>query len=526
MRDRTRFDRRTLFGASTAALSCRGSQAASARPPARARLGINLAPPDDYGSELPFADLFRLSREWISQREGRDWGQGPRLDLDPHGWVKHLERGCRADAMTMVSIDGHAPPGTYTVLYDGEGRLEADGAEVVRSAPGRLQVAVKASCDGVTLRLLETNPRNYLRNIRFLRPGTEASYKQNPWDAAFLDRWRGVSALRFMDWQRTNGSKQRRWSDRPVPEQATYTEKGVPFELMIDLATRLEADPWLCIPHEADDDYVRRLATLVRDRLSPRRMAWIEYSNEVWNGMFEQHRHAEKQGQKRGLGGDAFEGTMHYVAQRSTEIFQIAEQVLGGTQRLCRVLPGWAGNVDASNKTLRFRDAGHRADVLAVAPYLGVNAAPEGDPPTAHTIAGWSLDQLFEHLERKVLPEVIGEIKEAKQAADKYGVRLVAYEGGQHLVGVPGAEKDEALTRLFQQANGHPRMGDIYRRYFAAWTDAGGDLFCHYHSVARWSKWGSWGLLQTHDQPPGTSPKFMATMGWARARGQRVKLPG
>jgi hypothetical protein len=516
--------RRTFLGLG-AVLSCRS--AGGAQVAARPRLGINLAAPDDFGSELPFADVFRCSREWISQRENAEWGKGPPLELDAHGWVKRLERGASADAAMMMGIEGHVPGGVYTALHEGQGRItmRGEGVRVLDSQPGRLTAQVPPSCDGLFLRVEETNPRNYVRNIRVLRPGTEATYRQNPWHSAFLDRWRGMAALRFMDLQRTNDSKLRRWADRPLPDDATYSPKGVPLELLVDLANRLDADPWFCVPHLADDDFVHRFATLVRDRLNPRRIAWVEYSNEVWNGSFSQHRHAEAQGQSRRLGGDPFEGALHFTASRSAEIFQICEQVFGGTRRLCRVVPGWAGNAEASAKVLRYRDCGRRADVLAVAPYLSLTPGPEGDPPTAPTVAGWTLDRLFEHLERKVLPESITEMKESRQAADRYGLRLVAYEGGQHLVGVQGAENDKTLTRLFHAANADRRMGELYRRYLAAWVEAGGDLFCHYSSVVPWSKWGSWGLLPYHDQPPRSSPKFMATMAWGRSLGQRLSGP-
>jgi hypothetical protein len=520
-------DRRSFLGLGAAALSCRnagGGPRAAARP----RLGINLAAPDDFGSELPFVDLFRLSRQWVSQRAGADWGKGPRLDLDGRGWIKRLDRNCAAEAPLLVGIPGHVPAGIYTVLYEGEGRvnLRGDGIKMASSQPGRLGVEIPASTDGVFLRLEETNPRNYVRNIRFVRPGFEATHRDNPWHPSLLERWRGMAALRFMDMQRTNDSKLRRWADRPVIEDATFSAKGVPIELLVDLANRLEADPWFCIPHLADDDFVHRFATLVRDRLAPGRVSWIEYSNEVWNGSFDQHKYAESQGRSRHLGREPFEAALHYTAQRSTEIFQIWEQVFGGTQRLSRVLPGWAGNAEASGKVLRFRDCGQRADALAVAPYLSLTPGPDGETPTARTVASWSVAQLFDHLERKVLPEAVDAIKDSRQEADRYGLRLVAYEGGQHLVGIQGAENDDTLTRLFQAANADRRMGDLYRRYFAAWVEAGGDLFCHYSSVGNWSKWGSWGLLRYHDQPPYTSPKFVATMAWGRSLGQRVKVPG
>jgi len=46
--------------------------------PERSRLGMNIAGLADWNTELPFVDVFRLSRTWISQREGEAWGNGPR----------------------------------------------------------------------------------------------------------------------------------------------------------------------------------------------------------------------------------------------------------------------------------------------------------------------------------------------------------------------------------------------------------------------------------------------------------------
>ena len=61
-------------------------------PRATPRLGMNLSGPADWNTELPFVDVFRLSRAWISQRRGSGWGEAPPLELDECGWVKHLEQ--------------------------------------------------------------------------------------------------------------------------------------------------------------------------------------------------------------------------------------------------------------------------------------------------------------------------------------------------------------------------------------------------------------------------------------------------
>jgi len=123
------------------------------------------------------------------------------------------------------------------------------------------------------------------------------------------------------------------------------------------------------------------------------------------------------------------------------------------------------------------------------------------------------------------LPQSIQWIRAQKKVADKYGLKLIAYEGGQHMVGVGGGQDNDTITKLLQAANAHPRMADIYRRYFEAWTAEGGDLFCYFASTSAWSKWGSWGILQWYDEDARKSPKFMATMRWARQCGQDVCLP-
>ncbi len=92
------------------------------------------------------------------------------------------------------------------------------------------------------------------------------------------------------------------------------------------------------------------------------------------------------------------------------------------------------------------------------------------------------------------------------------GLKVLAYEGGQHLVGVGGAENNEKLMDLFIAANRAPRMKDIYLEYLRAWKDAGGDMFMIFSSTGAPSKWGSWGILEYQGQDPATAPKDEAVM--------------
>ena len=79
----------------------------------------------------------------------------------------------------------------------------------------------------------------------------------------------------------TNNSPQVNWHDRPQPKDASYASKGVPLELMIDLANRLNAEPWFCLPHQANDDYIKQFASIVGASLNPHLRAWVEYSTHL-----------------------------------------------------------------------------------------------------------------------------------------------------------------------------------------------------------------------------------------------------
>jgi hypothetical protein len=122
------------------------------------------------------------------------------------------------------------------------------------------------------------------------------------------------------------------------------------------------------------------------------------------------------------------------------------------------------------------------------------------------------------------LPETMQWIKNNKKLANDYGLALVGYESGQHLVGVGGAENNDKLTQLFMAANADARMGDVYAKSFSMWQQLGGDLTCAFNSVGGWSKWGSWSLLRHYKEAASSSPKFSATFKWAISRGQKMTL--
>lgn len=474
-------------------------------------LGINIAGVTYWTSEIVFVDLFKHSQTWKSQAPGKGYDQGGPLDLTETGWVRSLNgNGHFADSIILSRPPLGYPAGVYTCFYDGQGSIQFGyRMKVVEETPGRIRVQVNADQDLLTLRITETNPADPVRNIRFVLPGFEDTYETRPFHPEFLKRWERFKVLRFMDLQRTNNSEQVNWSDRPTPAMQTQGgEAGVALEYLLQLANTLDADPWFCMPHRATDDYVRRFAEMVKAQLDPNLKVHVEYSNECWNGIFAQAGYCRDKGKTLGLSDNDFQAQLRYFSKRSVEIFRIWEEVFGGTDRLVRVLSAQSANPWTSGQVMDFEEAYKHADVLAIAPYFG-NAL--GDPKTQNDVAQMTVDQVLDKC-AAYIQDGNKTIAEQARAAKERGLRLVAYEAGQHLVGYNGAENNKALEELFHAANRHARMKDLYLEYLNGWKQNGGTLAAMFSSTGTWSKWGSWGLMEHHGQSPADSPKYEAVI--------------
>jgi hypothetical protein len=480
---------------------------ARAADPGAFSLGMNLSGVTDYSSELVFVDLFKAARTWVSQADGKGWGQGPPLALRPDGYPAAIAPGCHADSVVVTGMKGCGLGGRYVCLYEGKGAVDVRmDAKVVDRRPGRLVVDVKPDADTVHLRLSATDPADPVRNVRLVPEARETDHADRPFRDDFLARWKGATVLRFMDWQRTNDSPVVNWADRPTPASFSQAGKGgVALEYMLQAADAVGADPWFCMPHLATDDSVRAFAKAVKPHLKPGRKVYVESSNECWNGQFGQARYCQKKGLELKLRQNPYEAQLRYFSKRSVEVFRIWESEIPKGQ-LVRVLAAQSANPWTGATVLDFEGAARTADVIAIAPYFGNKY---GNPKTAAEVRGMMPGALVAALKTD-LEASLKSVRAYAAEAKKRGVALVAYEAGQHLAGYGGAENDEALTRLFIAANRHPGMGRLYRDYFRGWRDAGGGLCCVFSSTARPSKWGSWGALEHTGQPPAEAPKFRA----------------
>jgi hypothetical protein len=498
-------------------------------PPPSPALGTNLAGVADYSREWMFVDAFKSARPWIPQQQGAAWGQGPPLHLNSHGWISSLQPGQYAETIMLDNaLDDQAdyPVGQYTLLYDGSGTLSFDlqSGTIVSQTPGRMVVNVPAGLNGIFLIESATDPTNPIRNIRFIMPGFESTYRTQPFHPLFLQTLQNYKVLRFMEWMNTNNSPVRNWSDRAAPSDYTYSWRGVPLEVMIQLANTLNAKPWFNIPAQATNDYVSQFAAMVQANLESNLSFYLEYSNETWNTLFSQSGYVQTQGQTLGFSTNPTLNGAYYTAYRSVQIFGIFQSVIGSSNssaRMVRVIASQAENSWLSNQTLQFQNAFSSADVLAIAPYFNCSDVATGgfgilgDPATADEVTAMSVDQIDDIQLAHINNCALQEMQSNAAVAASYGLKMVGYEGGQSLVGFNGAENNTAMTALFKSVNRGAGMGPLYAQYLQNWVAAGGDMFVHYSDLSAYTKSGNFGSFEYQDQDLSTSPKYTELMIFA-----------
>jgi hypothetical protein len=531
------------------------------------RLGTNLREVAHWSTQMPFLNLFKQARPWFTQCEqprdpdcdgAWDTGEAAELDLDPQGWVRSLpdpQQPGFSIAATVLALPASIPAGRYVMRYDGRGelryrlgvrRIEAE------SVPGRDLLEFDPHLGPIHIQILATDPDltgDYLRNLRLVREDRESLLLAGePFNPDLLARLRPFEVLRFMEWMRTNGSPLVHWEQRARPEDATYTsDAGVPPEVMLLLANRLGVSVWLTLPHRADDQFVRRLAQLARESLRPSQRLYLEYSNEVWNSLFSQQDWVAEKAEA--LWPDprvsAFTKTLNWYGKRSAEICGIWKSVFEteGDRVVC-VMAGQAANPWVVQQALECplwtgeteTCAARGIDALAIANYFGGYL---GRSANEAMLADWSaqgeggLELLFRELEEGgLLPEAPeqGALVQASSwlqqhlaVSVEFGLPILGYEGGQHLVGEGVVVANDAVTDLFVSANRDPRMSELYRRYLSDWQSHSGALLMHFSDISEPGRYGSWGAVEQVGQRH--SPKYDALRAYQAEESQDPRLP-
>ncbi len=504
-------------------------------------LGINTNEVTEENSSLPFVDLFKNAIPFIERQDLSSKG----VSYDKQGWPKNLNGGQAGTRFTGKMPLKALPQGDYTVLYEGKGKIVySEDVLLVRSTPGidiiRFQLEpepnkTKKNIINASLIITESDPNNYIRNIRILMPGgicqgspfkhaaaPEACaspddflafnqhYKSIIFNPDYLNFLKDFSVIRFMPMSGITRNPAKHWSLRPTLDEAswggTYGSRGAPIEIQVELANRLHARPWFNVPHGANNHYIRSLADFVHKNLSPNLKPYIEYTNEAWNSNFSHSEYTQKMGIAEGLDINAMEAGYKYYARRSVEFFEIWKDIYGSTDKFTRVIGGWDTRPDISAKILSFENTYEHVDALAIAPYIGGNIKGFR--------AAKSVDDIFNLLNDensyRSVAEMTRDIYHHAELAKDFGLKLLAYEGGQGLVDWSTRQPDQHPNPLFFAANRDLRMRELYAELLHQWQKAGGETFVMFSSPRTCQWFGCWGLKEYITQPVEEAPKYAA----------------
>lgn len=483
-------------------------------------LGVNLEGPSDYGVSWPLNDVMKLSRSFFTQNQVWVDGGINAWDTEVIGQIPMGDNGYPLEL--PASIDGmeapqilttvwanteSMPEGDYQVYYDGKGKIEF-GFDAVGEdlGDGRMIMHLTYADDIASMSIVESSKEDPIHNIRIYVPGADPEALFNP---IFLENCEPFTLLRMMDWGATNFSTLSDWSDRATPEDITFSAgKGYPYEYMIELANQLHKDVWICIPHLANDEYIKNLSELLCENLDPDLNVYIEYSNEVWNWMFDQTNYLYEQGD---AGVDWPERIVPFI-QNALDVFY--DSWPGDKSRVNRVVGVQVGWYDVCERiVLSMREGSF--EIISPTSYFGFDE----EAIQALEDAGSNADNaLLEQLALDSVENIGTEIEKVADLCNRLGVKMAYYEGGQHLTPDPfGSEQDygQALVDI-QHA---PAMYDIYTKWFAELekikVDANGDTtLCVLFTLASpdSARYGSFGLFTDlyHDVDIDTIPKYKA----------------
>ena len=546
---------------------------------ATTQIGTNLSDWMDWSTEQPFINLFKTSRTWIPQSPfAWDTGEQTKLDLDQNGWVRSLpaandpNTSYRSVATLLLvgsELNSFRTGGEYVVLYDGEGRMDyglGASKNIAKSRPGRDVFNIDKNNPGdIQITIFETDPNktgNYIRNIRVVSSGKvcdddllaycetdndlacqrsacrsmESAVGDRLFHPLFLRTLTHYQALRFMSPMSINviSSSQSQlvnWPDRATLDSARWSnQKGIPVEVATALSNQAQSDPWLNMPHQASDDYIRQSARLVHDTLDRTRKIYVEYANEIWNTGFSAGIWVENQGKAAWPTSPDSDYTkrMNWYGKRAAEMCDIwRSEWVGEEDRVICVLSAQAASTWTANAALNcnlWNEApcqAHGIKALVIAPYFGDYL---GGSSTESEVTSWTLDadgglnRLFTELEfggqlstgplGGALALVNQRVMQYSDLAGSRGLDLIAYEGGQHMAGVGNVINNQQITNLFVAANRDPRMGDMYSKFLDNWHTSGGGLFMSFTSTGQYGRYGSWGVLENMVQT--SSPKLDA----------------
>lgn len=462
------------------------------------KLGVNLEIPTYYGGVRAFSNLILQSPWWLIQG-----GVGVQLPADRLNSDQNLIKLASGEtASRVIGPPTNALRGqTVDIVcrWAGKAKVLINGAIARNTKVSTHSLTftfVPNGANGVQFMISDLDQADPIRNIDCRETDADPNAFYDP---TFVNELKRYDTLRFIKWQAAvEANKAVTWSNRIKATANSYLSlgDGVPVENMVMLANLTGTNPWFCIPWNADEAYIRGFAEYVRNNLDPSLVAYVELSNEVWNGLYPVTNQAMTEGLAKKLAGDNGSALLRRYAERVGEVMDIWKAVFADSpKRIVRVIATQNAVPWAAETVLNYKDTASKVDALATAPYFEWNFAAGAQIP-----ADFFSGSLLRTLDLR-----LSNAAENKALAVAKGLRYVTYEAGQHVT-ISG----DADIPMLAQIQRDPRMGDLYTRYLMRWKNEFGDLTILYSAWGPISRYGAWGMQEYLGQSLSEAPKARA----------------
>ncbi len=484
----------------------------------------------NYFSNIVFNDLMLQSKPWVGNYTSEDFDENgwPIIDIPQKNGT--LQTAVLVGQYSLAPNIPYPPQTTmnasrfplqnYTLMFDGEGtiRLKGFGINQRFNKPGKYNIDLQKKDNGALQIIIESsNSSDHVRNIKFLLPGYSENPEENKYGVFYnplIEKAKNFAEIRFMDWGMANdypcsnnytsrdGQCEAWWSDRPLPGQRQTTggtgDKGVAIEYMVDFANYANADAWFNVPTPATDEYVKGMATIIKQRLNPNLKAYVEYGNEVWNyaGAFAGTRYVEAK--SRAMGFKQYNYYPFY-AKRSGEIFCMFKEAGFSDEQLITVIGGHAGAVTSGPQIMMNLFGNYtppcevKIDAYATASYFRP-ALPVYDNDTIEQLANKMNHTIWNVLKKWHQTD--------KNLSDLYGLDFITYEVGSEYSALQSGARSDALVNNLVILGRSPIIKQVYFEESKMLREVGAKLFNAYTLVGSPSKYGSYNHLEYSDQEP------------------------
>ena len=481
---------------------------------AGSKMGINIGYVNDWGDrQLTFIDIMKQARGFASLTCPWDPVNCP-VPLDGNGWpttdfgVYFITNP--ADPLGR-SVNTTYPSmfGTYKLSFTGQATVRAYNFGLVKNqvynpATNTTTADVIVQPTDPQIALVFLNTTNGVKNLKLLRPGYSLNTSQ-VFTSEFLNALAPFSTIRTMEALGTNSNPATSWATRKsVNDPTQQGTLGLAWEYVIQLANATGKDIWINIPDQINlndttaNNYVTQLATLFKNTLNPGIHVYVEYSNELWNGMFSQAHNLTaaavadvNSGADPSLNYDNINNQWYWgyrrAAHQTLKISQLFASVYGPSAINDTIRPVYMSQYVQpyfTEDSLRYLAAnfGEPSQYL-----YGIGGAPYFSPQIPYS----DMNGLFAALQTGLnlilpgfsgLPAYNGGIAynsvQFKNMANYYGLKTLMYEGG------PDLTVNRTNPALVQTAESDIRINQMVQAELADFLGCGNDLFVYYKLAA------------------------------------------